>query len=75
MHTGLKWQIIDMKTKTVLAESPDLSSETASQAALNFTVPPGVSLIDVRLGYKRAIGTPRISGMLVVQSTQIQHRQ
>jgi hypothetical protein len=69
--TGIQWQIIDAKSNTVLAGSPDLSSDALKHAALAFSVPPEASLIRLRLAYRRALGTPRISGMLVVISTQI----
>jgi hypothetical protein len=36
-----------------------------------FSVPPAISLIRVRLNYDRALGTPRVSGMLVLTSIGI----
>ena len=69
--TGIRWQILDAKSNTVLAESPDLSSDAVQHLALAFSIPPDVSLIRLRLAYRRALGTPRISGTLVVLSTQI----
>jgi tetratricopeptide (TPR) repeat protein len=70
--TGIHWTIIDTKSNTVLADSPDLSSDTLKHSALSFSVPPGATLLRLRLAYRRALGTPRISGRLVVLSTQIQ---
>jgi tetratricopeptide (TPR) repeat protein len=70
--TGIRWQILDAKSNTLLAESPDLSSDAVQNLALAFTVPSDVSLIRLRLAYRRTLGTPRISGTLVVLSTQIQ---
>jgi hypothetical protein len=70
--TGIRWQMIDAKSNTVLADSPDLSSDALKHSELAFSVPPGTSLLRLRLGYRRALGTPRISGMLVVLSTAIQ---
>ncbi len=70
--TGIRWQILDAKSNTVLAESPDLSSDTVLHLALAFSIPPDVSLIRLRLAYRRALGTPRITGTLVVLSTQIE---
>jgi hypothetical protein len=72
--TGIRWQIIDANSKTVLADSPYLSSDALSHSALTFNVPPGTSILRLRLGYKRALGTPRISGILVVLSAKIQAR-
>jgi hypothetical protein len=70
--TGIQWQIIDIKSNALLADSPDLSSEGLKNSTLAFTVPAGSSLLQLRLVYRRALGTPRISGMLVVLSTEIQ---
>ncbi len=70
--TGIQWQIIDTKSNTVIADSPALSSTEVKHSALEFAVPPDASLIKLRLVYKRTLGTPRISGMLIVRSTQIQ---
>jgi hypothetical protein len=70
--TGIRWRIVDPNSNTVLADSPDLSSDVLNHEAFAFSVPPGTSLLRLRLEYHRALGTPRISGMLVVLSTQIQ---
>jgi len=70
--TGIHWQIVDAKSNTVLAASPDLSSDAVKQTAVAFSVPSGASLLRLRLAYRRALGTPRISGALVVLSTHIQ---
>jgi hypothetical protein len=70
--TGIRWQIIDAKSNAVLADSPDLSSDELKHSVLTFFVPPGAALLRLRLVYQRALGTPRISGTLVVLSTQIQ---
>jgi len=70
--TGIRWQVIDAKSNMVLAESDDLSADSVTHSTLDFTVPPGVSILRLRLAYRRVLGTTRISGMLDVQSTQIQ---
>jgi len=70
--TGIRWQIIDVNLDRILADSSDLSSAPLTKSALSFSVPPGASLLRLRLTYRRSIGTPRISGMLDVLSTQIQ---
>lgn len=69
--TGVRWQIVDVKSKTVLADSADLSSAVLAHSVLSFMVPPEASLIRLRLSYRRAVGTTRISGTLVVQTTKI----
>jgi hypothetical protein len=72
LGTGLRWQINDAKTGANLAESSDLSSNDPQQSALAFSVPKGTSLFHLRLAYRRTLGTPRISGVLVVRSAKIQ---
>lgn len=70
--TGLKWEILDAASDKPLAESADLSSESAKGEALVFSVPPNVSLLRIRLAYQRPVGSVRISGRLAVASVQIQ---
>ena len=73
-NTGLRWEIVDGDSERVLAESPDLSSELLNRAFVEFSIPPEASLIHLRLQYQRALGTPRISGTLVIASVQIHAR-
>jgi hypothetical protein len=70
--TGLEWQVIDVKSNTVLARSPDLSSDELKTSATGFSISPGSSVVLLRLAYRRVLGTPRISGTLTVKSIQIQ---
>jgi hypothetical protein len=70
--TGIKWQLFDPKSQKVLAESADLSSEILKKAGFKFTVSPGSSLLILRLGYRRTLGTVRVAGSLNVQRIQIE---
>jgi hypothetical protein len=70
--TGLEWQIIDVKSNTILARSPDLSSDELKNSAMGFSIPPASSVVLLRLAYRRVLGTPRISGTLTVRSILIQ---
>lgn len=70
--TGIIWQIVDPVLGVVVAQSSSLSSDDLNQAHLQFNVSPGQPLLRVRLVYNRTLGTPRISGSLDIQSTQIQ---
>jgi hypothetical protein len=70
--TGIRWQIINPISNTLLAESPDLSSDDLKYSSFGFNVPPGASLLRLRLYYRRTLGTTHVSGSLDVQSTQIQ---
>jgi len=69
--TGIHWEIIDASSNAVIANSTDLSSPVLKSSSLSFSVPPGASLLKLRLGYQRALGTPRVSGSLVVLSSDI----
>jgi hypothetical protein len=71
LETGIHWQIIDARSNAVLAESTDLSSDALSHSTLPFNVPPSASILRLRLGYRRSLGTPRIAGTLVVLSARI----
>ena len=71
-ETGIRWQVVDVKSGAVLANSPDLSSEADKQASMAFSVPPETPLLRLRLAYQRAIGTTRIAGSLVVVSTGVE---
>ena len=73
--TGIQWQIVDAKSGTVLAQSPDLSSDSPRQTAVDFSVSPEAPLLRLRLLYQRALGTIRVSGTLVIPSTGIQTRR
>jgi hypothetical protein len=73
-QTGLRWQIVAADSETVLAESNDLSSQTMNRGNFQFSIPPDASLVHLRLQYQRTLGTPRISGTLVIASVQIHAR-
>jgi hypothetical protein len=70
--TGIRWQILDAKTGNTVAESEALSSDEQTRTNWTFVIPDGVSIQRLRLAYQRALGTPRISGTLLVISTRIQ---
>jgi tetratricopeptide (TPR) repeat protein len=72
--TGIRWQIIDAASGTIIAESPHLSSESMKNNALAFSVEHDASLLRLRLAYSRAPGTPRISGTLIMRSINIQQQ-
>lgn len=69
--TGLQWQIVSPDSAKPLAESSALSSDAPAPAKMAFSIPAGVSLADLRLDYQRTLGTPPISGSLVISSVQI----
>jgi tetratricopeptide (TPR) repeat protein len=69
--TGIRWQIVGAKPENVLSESPDLSSDASEQGTMTFIVAPDSPLQRLRLIYKRALGTPRIEGQLMLKSVRI----
>lgn len=70
--TGIRWQVLDVKTNSVLTESADLGSNEQTWSGVGFRVPAGSGLVRVRLVYQRALGTPHIAGTLNILSTLIQ---
>lgn len=70
-ETGIEWQIVDCKSGSVLASSPDLSSNVLTYATFSFNVGQDAQLLRLRLLYQRAPGTTRVEGTLKVVSTEI----
>ncbi len=70
--TGIRWELEQIEPNTLLASSPFLSSDTPASFALPFTVGPELRILRLKLVYVRQIGTPRISGTLVVASITLQ---
>jgi hypothetical protein len=73
-NTGIKWQIIEPKSQKLIAESSDLSSDQIKTSQVNFALPETSPLI-LRLNYHRSLGTVRISGMLDIETTEVQVQQ
>jgi tetratricopeptide (TPR) repeat protein len=68
--SGLRWQVVNGASGVSLAESgSDLPLET-----LRFEAPPQCSLAKLVLGYRRAAGTTRIAGSLVLSSVTLRLR-
>jgi len=72
--TGIQWEIYDARTGNRLLMSPNLASDSLTEASVPLSVPPSASLLHVSLYYRRSLGTTRISGGLVVRSIQISPR-
>lgn len=70
-ETGIRWQILEVTSDKILASSASLSSDTPTRAFLPIVVKPDEQLLRLRLAYHRNLGTPRISGTLVVTSVKI----
>lgn len=69
--TGLQWQITASDAGRPLAESADLSSSVLTYSKMIFSIPRGMSPVNLDLIYQRAVGTPPVSGSLVLSSVQI----
>jgi tetratricopeptide (TPR) repeat protein len=70
--TGIQWQIVEVKSDKIIASSVSLSSDTPAHVSLPFVVQPDEQLLRLRLAYNRSVGTPRVSGKMVVTSVRIQ---
>jgi hypothetical protein len=69
--SGVHWEMVDPKSNTAIATSPDMSSEPTQQSTFSFSVAPDSPLLYLRLAYHRPAGTERTSGTLIVQSIDI----
>lgn len=70
--TGIQWQVLETRSDKILSSSASLSSDMPAQMAMPFVVSPDQQLLRLRLVYERNLGTPRISGTVVVTSVRIQ---
>jgi len=70
-ETGLGWRLSGLHSGLALSKSLDLSSEKFTEQETRFSVEGGDVMVSLQLEYRRAIGTTRISGILVVTSTAI----
>jgi tetratricopeptide (TPR) repeat protein len=69
--TGIQWQIVDTASDEIVASSASLSSDIPARIALPFVVSADRQLLRLRLVYQRNLGTPRISGTMLVTSVTI----
>ena len=70
--TGVQWQILESRSDNILASSVSLSSDPLARVILPFVVRPDEQLLRLRLTYNRSLGTPKVSGTLVVTSVSIE---
>jgi hypothetical protein len=49
-----------------------LASEDGAQAKIRFVVPSGCRLVRIALAYRRALGTTRIEGSIVLREAELQ---
>jgi tetratricopeptide (TPR) repeat protein len=68
---GLHWRVVDPSHGAVLAESVSLASETTTEGRLPFDTPPLGSLMRLALSYRRAAGTTRLEGFLILQEVTL----
>lgn len=73
-NTGIRWQIVDPKSQQIRAESADLSSNISKKSELGFSSDESSTMV-LRLVYKRALGTVRVSGVLNMESVEVETRQ
>lgn len=72
--SGIRWQIIDSRRDTPLAESSELSSDHSQQSSMFFSIPKDSALLRLRLAYWHSPGTSPVTGTLIVQAPQISNR-
>jgi hypothetical protein len=72
--SGIRWQILDSRRDTPLAESPELSSNSLKQASMFFSIPNDSALLRLRLAYWHAPSANPANGTLLVQPPQVSIR-
>ena len=70
-ETGLGWRITDLHGSSVIAQGKSLASESEKEAGLPFTTPAGSRLVRLTLNYRRALGTTRIEGFLILRKLRL----
>ena len=69
---GLSWRIADAAAGTVLKEGPSLAAEAETLAHLSFETPVECRLVRLSLRYRRAPGTTRMEGFLVLRNLALE---
>jgi hypothetical protein len=72
--SGIRWQIIDSRRDTPLAESSELVSDHMSESSMFFSIPKDSALLRLRLAYWHSPGTKPVNGTLFVEAPQISLR-
>ena len=72
--SGLGWRIADASGGAVLGEGPSLSSEADTEGRLAFSTPAECRLVRLSLRYRRAPGTTRMDGFLVLRNVALKPR-
>jgi len=70
--TGLGWRVTDMDGGNIAGAAEDLASEDGAQAKIRFTTPSGCRLVRIALAYRRALGTTRIEGAIILREAGLQ---
>ena len=70
--SGLCWRVTDMDGGNLMGSPESLASEDGAQAKVQFIAPPGCRLVRIALGYRRALGTTRIEGSIILREAGLQ---
>ena len=65
--TGLAWRVTDMDGHSLMGQPESLASENDTRSITRFTVPSGCRLVRINLEYRRALGTTRIEGSIILR--------
>jgi len=69
--TGLGWQVTAAESGQVLGAGASLSSEQDTAGQLDFRTPRGCRMVRVALAYRRAEGTVRVEGYVVLRGVEL----
>jgi hypothetical protein len=69
---SLAWRVTDMNGGDIMGAPESLASEDGAQAKIRFIAPPGCRLARIALTYRRALGTTRIEGSIILREAGLQ---
>jgi hypothetical protein len=69
---GLAWRVSGLDGADLMGKPASLAAESGAQARIRFTAPSGCRLVRLALGYRRALGTTRMEGSIVLEEAGLQ---
>ena len=69
---GLAWHVRGLDEADLMGAPESLASEDGAQARLRFITPSGCRLVRIALEYRRALGSTRIEGSIILRGAGLQ---
>jgi tetratricopeptide (TPR) repeat protein len=69
--TGLAWRLMDLYGSNLLVQGENLASDREREVRFSFRTPACAPLVRLTLTYRRALGTTRIEGFIVLRNLRL----